>query len=224
MARLPSKEKTDIYSMTDTELADFLVRHYGLTDSKGALTVDKENVRKILEIRYETERLDFSALNPFTIAEKISVQTLTAVKEADLDGVEIEKCAERVYNYPGYASHILGRTGKIPSGELEAYIEKGYAMDATVGIEGAEKAFEEYLRGVDGTLVIVEDKNGNIVDEYYKTEAVAGKDVYLTIDIELQICAEEALEYNVAYITCACSEVYGSRLDVSESGVHKLVC
>ena len=182
------------------DLSEFLIDRYGIKDKNNKLTVEKGDVKRLLELRYEMERLDFSTLNPFTIAEKVSQKTLTAVKEAALKGVTVKKTATRIFNYPGYASHILGRTGKIPSGELEAYIAKGYPMDATVGIEGAEKAFEDYLRGVDGKLVIVEDKDGNVVDEYYKTEAIAGKDVYLTIDINLQIEAENALAYNVSYI------------------------
>ena len=185
---------------TCQNLVDYLLERYGITNNKGKLTVNKEDVLPLLKIRYEMDRLDFGARNPYTVAENIDKSTLTSVKELNVKGICIEKCAERVYNYKGYASHILGRTGKIPSAELESYIEQGYSMDAIVGVDGAEKAFEQYLRGTDGTLVIVEDADGNIVDEYYKTEPIAGKDVYLTLDIELQICAEDALAYNVQYI------------------------
>ncbi|MBQ7968973.1 MAG: hypothetical protein IJ292_04040 [Clostridia bacterium] len=182
------------------EFTDFLFKRYGLLDKENKLTVDKDELNALLRIRYEMDRLEFSPLNPFTVTENADMQTITSVKEANLDGVVTEKIAKRIYNYPGYMSHILGRTGKIPAAELEAYTQKGYAMDAIVGIEGAEKAFEDYLRGTDGTLITVEDKNGNIVDEYYKKQPVPGKDVYLTIDVELQICAEDALAYNIAYI------------------------
>lgn len=193
--RFSLKRDTDAKALTD-----FLFERYGLLDKDNNLTVEKNELNSILALRYEMDRLEFSPLNPYTISENVSMQTITSVKEANLDGVIIDKIAKRVYNYPGYMSHILGRTGKIPAAELEKYTEKGYAMDAFVGIEGAEKAFEDYLRGIDGTLVIVEDADGNIVDEYYKKEPVSGKDVYLTIDVELQICAEDALAYNVAYI------------------------
>lgn len=188
---------------TDTNCSDllaYLSKRYGLTDSDGKLTIDEKYALPVIAVRYEADRSDFSSTNPFTVAEEISQGKLIAIEEANLNGVSIEKCASRVYNYPGYASHILGRTGKIQSGELEYYTEKGYSMDAIVGVDGAEKAFEEYLRGVDGTLVIVEDKNGNRVDEYYKTEPIPGKDVYLTIDIEMQIVAEDSLAYNIQYV------------------------
>ncbi len=182
------------------DFVEYLEKRFGLVDSKGNLTVGEEYYIPVMAVRYESERLNFSSLNPFTIAYDISKAQLTAIEEANLIGVSIEKKAERVYNYPSYASHILGRTGKIPSEKLDFYTKKGYSMDAIVGIDGAEEAFEEYLRGQDGILVIVEDKNGNRVDEYYKKEPIPGKDVYLTIDIDMQITAEDALDYNIKYI------------------------
>ncbi len=182
------------------DLIAFLCNRYGLIGRDNKYTVDEKYIISVTALRYEAERQNFSTLNPFTVATNITLKKLTAVEEAYLDGVEIEKNADRIYNYPGYASHILGRTGKIQSEDLEYYTEKGYSMDAIVGIDGVEKSFEEYLRGIDGTLVIVEDKNGNIVDEYYKTEPVPGKDIYLTLDINLQITAEDSLAYNIEYI------------------------
>ena len=182
------------------ELFDFLCKRYAIYDANGKPTVSSELLMTVVALRYECERQDFSAVNPITVAADIDTALLTAIEEADIEGVEIEKQAGRVYNYPGYASHILGRTGKIQSEDLEYYTEKGYAMNAIVGIDGVEEAFEDYLRGIDGTLVIVEDAEGNIIDEYYKKKPVAGKDVYLTLDIELQITAEEALEYNIKLI------------------------
>jgi penicillin-binding protein 2 len=114
-----------------------------------------------------------------------------------------------VYNIPASAPHILGRTGKIQN-NIEEYRAKGYDDDAIVGIDGAEKAFEEYLRGIDGELVRTYDKEtGNLLseeykkvpiddtDEYYIKEPVAGKDVYLTIDIKLQQVTEYSIQKGI---------------------------
>jgi len=182
------------------DLVSFLLKRYELVDKNGKLSVNEEMLMSVMAVRYECERLSFNSLSPVTIEKNISMATLTAVEEASLDGVKISKSVDRVYNYPKYAAHIIGRTGKIQAADLEYYTEKGYPMDAIVGIDGIEKAYEEYLRGIDGTLVIVEDKNKNIVDEYYKKQPVAGNDVYLTIDINMQIVAEDALDYNIKYI------------------------
>lgn len=67
-------------------------------------------------------------------------------------------------------------------------------MDAQVGKEGLEQAFEEQLHGVDGTRLTKVDQDGNVLEQYYDTTPQAGDNVYLTIDIDLQQAAEEALE------------------------------
>ena len=107
---------------------------------------------------------------------------------------------ERTYIYDGYASHILGCIGKIPAEELDYYLDLGYSGDAYVGITGIEKVFEEHLRGANGTLAIVEDAYGNIISETIVKEPISGKDVYLTIDIDLQMSAENALRDNIEII------------------------
>ena len=71
-------------------------------------------------------------------------------------------------------------------------------MNAIVGKSGCEAAFENYLRGTDGKVRIKEDANGNVIEVEVLTEAIAGNDVYLTIDINLQIAAEDGLAENVA--------------------------
>jgi len=200
-AFLKMLDRYELPRSTECEaLLTALSKRFELLDKNGKMTVDNADYIPVMALRYEMDRQSFSTLNPFTVANELTMEQITRIEELSLDGVEIEKSAKRIYLYPGYASHILGRTGKIPAEELEYYTEKGYPMNAIVGVDGAEKAFEEYLCGKDGTLVIVEDKDGNIVDEYCKTEPIAGKDVYLTIDIDLQKASEESLSYNIAYI------------------------
>ena len=115
---------------------------------------------------------------------------LSTLLELNTPGLRAEASVVREYNTT-YAAHILGYIGPVTTQQWnETYKAKeGYALDALVGQSGLEEAFEEYLRGQDGILVIVEDKNGNRVDEYYKKEPVPGKDVYLTIDIDMAVVA-----------------------------------
>ena len=178
----------------------FLENRYSLFDEDGKRIYGQEEEFGILSVRYELERIGFNPFEPYIISENVSTSVINAINEAKLQGVRTQKNTNRVLNYPGYCSHFLGRIGKIPAEELDYYKEKGYPMDAYVGTDGVEKAFEEYLHGKDGTLVTVEDKNGNVVDQYYKVEPQPGKDVYLTIDIDLQIAAEDTLAYNITYI------------------------
>lgn len=154
----------------------------------------------LLRVYWGMEVTGFSRANDYVMAVGVSMDTISYVKELSLPGIGFSTSFERVYQYPGYASHILGQTGPIYAEEWEKYKELGYHMNAIVGISGCEAAFESYLHGQDGVDVIVEDADGKIIDKYTKKEAVAGKDVYLTIDIDLQIAAEDGLKENVNYV------------------------
>ncbi len=159
-----------------------------------------DEIGRLLRIYWGMEATGFSRANDYVMAENIDMSTVTAEKELALPGIGFSTSFVRVYEYPGYASHILGQTGPIYAEEWPYYKELGYHMDVLVGKSGCEAAFESYLHGQDGIKVIVEDAEGNVVDEYMKTEPVAGKDVYLTIDMDLQIAAEDGLKENVAYV------------------------
>ena len=191
----------------DTALSLMLSR-YGLTvtEGKGKNRVTRlayENyadVATLLSLRLDMELNNFSSESPYLLFEDVDVELITLLTEGSSRGIEVTTEIERVFNVPGYASHILGRVGKIQAKDAEYYTERGYRLDAVVGISGAEKAFEEYLRGIDGELTVVEDADGNALSETVTKEPVAGRDVYLTIDIEYQKLAEDALDANIAYI------------------------
>ncbi len=184
---------------TATDVADYLVSRYKLSTS----LYTNQEITALLRLCYEMERVGFGAYQSYTIATDVNLAMITHIEEARIEGANFTTGSERVYAYPGIASHILGRVGKITAENADYYSERGYPMDALVGIEGCEKQFEDWLRGSDGTMVIRYDKDGNIIEKYYETEPVGGNDVYLTIDIELQIAAEEALAESVTSIETA---------------------
>ncbi len=190
--------------------ARILLYHYGILAREKNDDPDTEAVeydyyykytydmaKKLLTTRLDMDLTEFSAVQPYPVAEDVSLAFITGVEESFSRGITVRISAERVYNYPGYASHILGSIGKIPSGSLEYYTERGYSYDAIVGISGVEASFEEYLRGKDGVLKVTEDGYGNVVSTEVYTEPEAGHDVYLTIDIGMQMCAEKALAENI---------------------------
>ncbi len=189
---------------TAEETGAILMIRYGIVqkDDQGEynLAYDTDKAQLLLVLRLDMELSDFSAYTPYTLLRDVSLPLLTRVKESGVRGITPYTSATRGYTYPGYASHILGRLGKIQKGYVEYYTELGYPLDAIVGIGGAEEAFESYLHGEDGVLTIVEDGEGNIIDQYVSKEPKAGSNVYLTIDIELQIAAEDALKNNIQYI------------------------
>ena len=189
---------------TAEETGAILMIRYGIVqkdeDGEYNLAYDTDTAQLLLILRLDMELSDFSAYTPYTLLTDVSLPLLTRVKESGVRGITPYTSATRAYTYPGYASHILGRLGKIQKNYVEYYTELGYPLDAIVGIGGAEEAFESYLHGEDGVLTIVEDGEGNIIDQYVSKEPKAGSNVYLTIDIELQIAAEDALKSNIQYI------------------------
>ena len=156
--------------------------------------------RSLFLIRLDMELSGFSAIQPYVVAEDASIELISAMAEKHSRGLTVTTEYTRRYLYPGYASHILGRIGKIPSGKVDYYSELGYPLDAIVGVDGAEAAFESHLRGIDGEMTITEDEYGNVVKTEITKEPVPGRDVYLTIDIEMQMVAERALAENIAKI------------------------
>ena len=181
----------------ESELVSHYLEKYKLVDSKGNLVFSEEQTDMLFRLRYNMEVADFSVYNSYTMASDVDRTFIVYIEELSLLGADFEIRTSRVYEYPGYASHILGRTGKILAENWEHYKELGYEMSDTVGLDGCEYAFENYLRGIDGVKVIVEDSNGKIISERVEVEPVPGQDVYLTIDINLQIAAEDGLEENV---------------------------
>ncbi len=128
-------------------------------------------------------------------AENVDIGFITRVKEERLPGVEIRTSTRRVYETP-YAAHLLGQVGAISAENWETgenYKERGYAMDAVVGISGAEYAFEDYLQGTAGVARQITGLDGTLLSQDYAELPVAGDTVSLTIDIDLQAAAEQAL-------------------------------
>lgn len=183
-----------------------LLERYGLityadkADTDGTLVYSAEDTVTLLCRRLDMELSDFSTAAPYTLFSDVTIAFLSHAEESFSRGIRIHTNAQRQYEYPGYASHILGTIGKIDSDELEYYTAQGYAMDAIVGKSGVEAAFEEYLHGVDGVLTITEDDQQNIIRTEVTTEPIAGHNVYLTIDIGMQMAAEVALAENVQQI------------------------
>lgn len=153
-----------------------------------------EEVRRVIGLRYELElRSDITNLSNYVFIQDVNSDALSAILELNTPGLTVESSTVREYATK-YAAHILGFTGLMDAEQYAYYKELGYAMDASVGQSGFEKAFEEELHGTDGTKVTTVDASGNVVSEYYKEQPQAGSNVEVSIDLDLQIAGEEALE------------------------------
>lgn len=178
------------------ELVKYLVNRWKFNqlDKNGESVYSDKEITKLIRVRYDMLRTQFSSASPYCIASGVDITLVTYIKELSIVGVTDRISAKRTYMYPGYASHILGTVGGINADNWEYYKELGYSIDALVGIDGCEKQFEDYLHGINGLKTITKNGEGEIIKEEITKEPVAGKDIWLTIDIDLQITTEDALK------------------------------
>ena len=153
-----------------------------------------EDARRVIGIRYELAlRSDITNLSSYVFIDDATDQELAAMQELNIPGLMVESTTIREYNTT-YAAHILGYVGAVTAEEWEKFKDNpDYAMDAKVGKDGFEAAFEEYLHGVDGWRVDTYDKDGNVLSSYYEKEPRAGNNVETTLDLRLQQVAENSL-------------------------------
>lgn len=166
-----------------------------------------EDTLKIMSVRYDLYMNRYSQTTPITVASNISSESIAAIseREDEFPGVEIKTDSLRKYNDAKYMAGIIGYTGVISEDELNEYNSAGgdYEASDVVGKTGIEKTMETTLQGKKGTQKVLVDNLGKIIQEVDSTEATAGNDVYLTIDLDLQKYAYNILERRLAGIVLA---------------------
>ena len=189
-------EKNDLTSgASGRQLLSELRELYHVDES-----LSEREARLIVGVRYELHSRD-----SYTFAEDVSTEVLSLITDGRYEGVTIRTASARVYN-TALAAHILGTIGPIWQEEWSSsedtgyvgYADKGYSMNDLVGKDGVEKAFESYLRGMDGRRLITTDENGKITGELYTREPQPGGTVALTLDIDLQADVEAALAETIS--------------------------
>lgn len=169
---------------------------YRFRDKYEISNTDMQEVLKIIAIRYEITIKGYSSTKSVKIAENISKTSAIQFNEqnADFPGINVISQPIRTYTSGELAAHIIGYIGKISETELTEKEDEGYESDDYIGRMGVEYTLEKYLRGTNGTKQIDMSVDGTIEDEEIVEEAVAGNNVTLTIDSELQGKTEDILE------------------------------
>lgn len=205
----PSKEsrfKKDIFSdkmkaeqslYTANEMMDYLIDTFFEIDREDIeeLKMTKAEVLDLVTIRYALWAKGFYKFIPQEISKGISDKTLAQIKESEdtLPGVLIEEEPVRKYLYPEYTAHIIGYTGTMSDEALLKYDPYGYDQNDIVGRIGIEAAMELYLHASDGHQVVEVNSFGRTMNVIEEVAPTAGKNVYLTIDLELQKKTQDIL-------------------------------
>ena len=187
-------------NISASDLFIWLKDHYGID-----YTTPLKDARLIVGLRYELEMRLIVNINPYIFVEDATSDFVAAILEMNFPGITIDKTSKRQY-HTTYAAHLLGYVGYMNEAEYEIYEQLGYGMNTYIGKSGVEAAFESYLHGTDGLIETTRNEAGEIIDQRVVTEAVAGANVYLSIDIGLQAAAENALYTTIQAINVAAEE------------------
>jgi penicillin-binding protein 2 len=135
---------------------------------------------------------------PIIIKEELTAGELAFV-EAHRDAetfpeMELIHAQRRLYPRDGLAAHVIGYVGEVSENQLNSPDYANYEQGDVVGQVGIERQYNEILMGVDGQRRVVVDNRGRERQVIAMKEAVPGKNLQLTIDLDLQVVAELGME------------------------------
>lgn len=180
--------------------------------------------RAVIGVRYEMSLRGQTNLPNYVFLSDASDEARSAILELNVPGMNVESSVEREY-YTTYAAHILGSVGKITADQWEVYKEnEDYSMDNDVGQSGLELAFEAELHGVDGVRIDTVTADGTVIESYYEKEPRAGGNVETTIDLQLQMVAEDGLKTKIEALRAAKQYTDGTYPDGHDAEGGAVVC
>lgn len=137
----------------------------------------------------------FSPYRPVPVAEDVSEEVIVYIRERQdlFPGVEATQLAQRAYPYGTLAAHLVGYVGEVNDKELEERERLGYRLGDEIGKSGVERAYEDVLRGTPGIRKLEVNADGKVLRTLAEQPPVAGDDLQLTIDLDIQILAEQSL-------------------------------
>jgi penicillin-binding protein 2 len=124
---------------------------------------------------------------PVLLAEDLSLSEVSRFGVTSLEYPEFETDVQhlRLYRHREQTAHVIGYLGEVTQDEIAAS-EGLYQPGDLVGKKGVEQTYDAQLRGQDGERVVVVDSRGELLQEFARTEAVPGKNLNLTLDLDLQ--------------------------------------
>lgn len=166
---------------------------FGLVRGKLNGENDYAQIAKYLETDVETIQKKMSASwikdDSFVPIKNVSEQVKNQLIQQgilNIKGVKINTISTRVYPYDKITSHIIGYVQNVNSEDLKKHKSEGYTSSSVIGRSGIEATYEKQLRGEVGGKIVIVDENNNIIKTVAQKEAKDGKDIRLTIDIDLQ--------------------------------------
>ncbi len=160
-----------------------------------SLNITKEFfIKRMEDIKDRKKNLGYSSFTPQLFMTQLSIEEIATFQQFNykFPGFYIQNRTLREYAYP-YAAHVLGSIGEVSRRTIEN--DPYYKQGDYAGRDGVEFTYEKALRGKKGVEILLRDSRGRIKGKYRDGEldeaAVAGADLTLTIDIQLQMLGEK---------------------------------
>src|ERR1700730_9207559 len=127
-------------------------------------------------------------------------QAFIAAHRDELPELETLDEQRRLYPRDGFAAHLIGYVGEVSEQMLDDPRYAFYSPGDVVGRSGIEQTYDSILRGVDGSRDVIVNSHGKELGHLGQELAIPGKDLRLTIDLDIQMAAEKALEGKIGAI------------------------
>ena len=219
--------------LTPADLSAELLTDAGITPAKLMTEMRSEldipedytlgQARMVLGVQYELSVRKLDNYAAYVLARDIDTPFISLLSDGNYAGAKVTLSSVREYETT-CAAHILGYVGKIGiEDDYPSLKEKGYDYDDLIGKDGAELAFEDYLKGKDGRRMVATNDEGKVTGEYYYTEPEPGNIVELTIDLDFQAQVEGFLEETVTRLNADGDEKRGAGAAVVRVGTGEVL-
>ncbi|WP_263408247.1 penicillin-binding protein 2 [Terriglobus tenax] len=175
---------------------------YLLREPSHDLTADLPRIAEGLhmtvdQIQYVLRKYQYAPkYQPIPLKQDLSPDEVAFIEAHRNELPELETLDEQRRLYPngGFAAHLIGYVGEISENDLNKEKYAFYQAGDVVGKSGVEATYDAVLRGTDGSRDVVVDSRGREVGQLGQQDPVPGKDLRLSIDLDLQMAAEKAME------------------------------
>ena len=181
---LLTKEEQDLYNRRKLTLKE--IEDIKLSRIKPTYTKEEQ---KLITLYYLLT--DGYSYDSKIIKEDVSDEICAKVNTTNIPGLTCEYTTKRIYLYDTL-NDIYGHVGNISKENKEYYLNNGYSLNDQVGLSYLEKEYDEYLRGKKAEYLVNSDNSLTLIKE-----SVQGNDIYLSIDIDLQLKINDIIKENL---------------------------
>jgi penicillin-binding protein 2 len=190
-SRRPKGEKGPLIPIPGAATPELKLRfkRLGRALNMSPRTIQERVVRSLVLVPYAsvTVKTDVPA----------TVRNFLLERSSQFQGVSVQKVYLRKYPHRELAAQLAGTVGEISPSELKLERFRGVKQGTIVGKEGIERAYDRYLRGLDGAQRITVDALGRPKGEAQQRDPVPGRSLKTSLDLDLQTTGEAVLERTI---------------------------